>query len=241
MDTNFAEKPENQTPGSSERPRRAEDQMPFWVSKLQKGFGDSTLFNLSFSLSEGELMWVSGANASGKTTLIDILSGFLSPDSGSFGLGARVLSGASAAKIAGNAVARTFQSPRRFGSITTTDLVRARAAQIRDARRLAPSVDEARVTILKAAALVDRLDTPVSALSYGEQRVVGLNLALIFAPRVLLLDEPAAGLSKPVQRAVADALQAYAFAGGIVVMTEHQASFADEIKTARLHLGNHSQ
>jgi branched-chain amino acid transport system ATP-binding protein len=133
-----------------------------------------------------------GPNGAGKSTLVNALTGFQKRTQGVVRLDEVDISGWTADRIARHGVARTFQAVRLFRGLTVTENLAAAAIGTGHTRRAA----EARAQeILEWMDLADRADQLAGALPYGDQRRVAIGRALALAPRYLLLDEPAAGMS----------------------------------------------
>ncbi len=195
------------------------------VRGVSKRFGGvHALDDVSFDVHDGEILGVLGPNGAGKTTLFDVISGFLAPDAGTVQLsdGSRTydLGRLRAAARAQDGLGRTFQDARLFPALTVSeaiavaceDLVAVRdpiaaalhlPAVTRSERETAARVEE----LLEHFGLSDRRDSFVRELSTGMRRV--LNLACVVAPnpRVLLLDEPSAGLARAEARELAPLLE----------------------------------
>jgi branched-chain amino acid transport system ATP-binding protein len=163
------------------------------ASSVTVRFGGLTAVDdVSLSLSRDEVLGLIGPNGAGKTTLVNVLSGFQRPASGSI----RV-AGVDCTRLPRHAfsragIVRTFQAVRLFKGLTVSENVEAglvaHGASRATARRRAGE-------ILAGLGLGGKAARPAAGLSYGEERRVGLARALAAAPRFLLLDEPAAGLS----------------------------------------------
>ena len=190
--------------------------------------------DIQFSVAEGELHAVIGPNGAGKTTLINQLTGEIRPDAGWIRFAGRDITELPAHRRSLLGLARSFQITSLFLDFTTLDnvalAVQAHAGHSfgfwRDARREA-SLREPALAALKRVRLAARADTPASKLSHGEHRQLELAMALATNPRMLLLDEPMAGLGpEESQRAVAmlrDLKRAYT-----ILLVEHdmEAVFA---------------
>jgi branched-chain amino acid transport system ATP-binding protein len=163
---------------------------------LQFG-GVKALQGVSFTVADGELSGVIGPNGAGKTTLFNVISGHYAPDSGSVTLDGRRTSGQPSWKVARAGVARTFQNPRVFPSLTVTENVLAGteleggSSWFRTSRTGRARAAE----WIEMVGLEDVADTPAGALSYGHARRLEIARACARGPRVLLLDEPAAGMN----------------------------------------------
>jgi len=172
------------------------------VQNLAKRFGGIVATDdLSLSIPEGELHAVIGPNGAGKTTLIAQLSGQLVTDSGRIYFGGSDISGVSMPSRSLLGLARSFQITSLFLDLSVLDnvalAVQAHAGHSfhfwRIARREPELRDPARAALARVG-LSARADLPASALSHGEHRQLELAMALASQPRMLLLDEPMAGL-----------------------------------------------
>ncbi|HEY6753527.1 MAG TPA: ABC transporter ATP-binding protein [Pseudolabrys sp.] len=172
------------------------------VENLSKRFGGIVATDdLTISIPEGELHAVIGPNGAGKTTLIAQLSGQLTPDSGRIHFAGSDITGVPMHARSALGLARSFQITSLFLDLSVLDnaalAVQARAGHSfhfwRNARREPELRDPARAA-LDRVGLSARADLPASALSHGEHRQLELAMALASRPRMLLLDEPMAGL-----------------------------------------------
>jgi branched-chain amino acid transport system ATP-binding protein len=172
------------------------------LKSLAKRFGGIVATDdLSLSIPEGELHAVIGPNGAGKTTLIWQLSGQLVPDSGRIYFGGSDITGVSMPSRSLLGLARSFQITSLFLDLSVLDnvalAVQAHAGHSfhfwRSARREPELRDPARAALARVG-LSARADLPASALSHGEHRQLELAMALASQPRMLLLDEPMAGL-----------------------------------------------
>jgi branched-chain amino acid transport system ATP-binding protein len=172
------------------------------IEKLMRRFGGVVATdNLSLDVADGELHAIIGPNGAGKTTLISQLIGQLRPSGGSIRFAGDDITHLPAWKRSHLGLARSFQITSLLPDFTALDNV-ALAAQARaghsfrffaNARREAPLRDAAQSALARVG-LAERADTIVSKLSHGEQRELELAVALATQPRLLLLDEPMAGL-----------------------------------------------
>jgi ABC-type branched-subunit amino acid transport system ATPase component len=171
---------------------------------LAKRFGALEVTrDVSLTLPPGARHALIGPNGAGKTTLINLVTGQLAPDSGRILLGAEDVTRAPAARRVRRGLARTFQINTLFPDLAPIEAVtlavveRERAAGRfwRPLAAHAAAIDEA-FAILDRLHLADAATRPTRTLAYGEQRLLEIALALATRPRVLLLDEPAAGVPR---------------------------------------------
>jgi branched-chain amino acid transport system ATP-binding protein len=174
------------------------------TQKLTKAFGALTAVNgVSLGVEAGTLHSIIGPNGAGKTTLFNLLTGTFPPTSGRILLDGRDITGTPAHRVAHLGLARSYQRTSVFPAFSLLENVWVAAfATGRSWRGLAWRKTEryAEVTARARQALADvglggKADAPAREISHGEQRQLELAIALAAAPRVLLLDEPAAGLS----------------------------------------------
>ena len=172
------------------------------VQNLVRSFGGiKATDNLSMEVVPGELHAIIGPNGAGKTTLISQLTGQLMPNSGSIHFAGRDVTGLPSYKRSALGLARSFQITSLLPDFTAIDNV-ALAAQAHDGHsfrfwgdaRKEPRLREAALAALKRVGLEKRAGVTVSELSHGEQRELELAVALATKPKLLLLDEPMAGL-----------------------------------------------
>jgi branched-chain amino acid transport system ATP-binding protein len=170
--------------------------------ELTKHFGGLTAVNkVSLQLFKGRIHAVIGPNGAGKSTLTNLLSGDITPSSGSVMLGERDITGHASERVSRAGVGRSFQKTNIFPSFTVWENTRL-AAQSRKpmAAALWRNVKHAEATnalaerALALAELSSRKDQLASALSHGEQRQLEIAMTLATEPTVLLLDEPLAGM-----------------------------------------------
>ena len=171
---------------------------------LNKSFGSLVVASdIAFSLPKGERYALIGPNGAGKTTLINLLTGMLKPDSGQILLDGDEISTQPPAARVRRGLVRTFQINSLFPKITALDAVTLAVCERRGEAgvwwrglsRYGEAVDEAH-TILASLRLDHVERTITKELAYGQQRLLEIALALATKPKVLLLDEPAAGVPK---------------------------------------------
>ena len=171
---------------------------------LTKSFGALTAVNaVNLSIEAGTLHSIIGPNGAGKTTLFNLLTGTFPPSAGRVSLAGKDITGTPAHRIAHLGLSRSFQRTNVFPAFSLFDNVWVSAFATSKSRlglAWRPAVHYREVTERARAALsdvglIEKADVPAREISHGEQRQLELAIALAAAPRVLLLDEPAAGLS----------------------------------------------
>ena len=172
------------------------------TQSLTRHFGGLAAVNgVSLEAHMGQLHAVIGPNGAGKSTLINMLSGDLPPSSGSVTLNGRDVTGLAAHQISRMGVGRSYQKTNVFLAFSAFENCRLAAQSrrktsmqfFRPAEKLA-EVNRAAEEALEAAGLAGRAGTVASALSHGEQRQLEIAMTLATRPRLLLLDEPLAGM-----------------------------------------------
>ncbi len=167
------------------------------LAHVSKAFGGlAAVRDLSFSVSEGEILGLIGPNGAGKTTAFNLITGVYKPDSGSIRLAGEEIAGKRSHKIASLGISRTFQTVKPFPRMSVVENVivgglfgRQHAFMVRRAREVAQE-------ILKYTALESKANTLAASLSLAEQRRLELARALAAKPRILMLDEVMAGLNQ---------------------------------------------
>jgi ABC-type branched-subunit amino acid transport system ATPase component/ABC-type branched-subunit amino acid transport system permease subunit len=182
---------------------------------------------LGFAAASAQVTSLIGPNGAGKSTALNMLSGFYLPTAGSFALDGQVLAGMTALKIARLGVARTYQTSQLFGTLSVEDNValainRGRLGGLFGVARLRSPERRARARALLAwCGYTGSPDTPAADLAHVDRRLVEIARALAPDPDVLLLDEPAAGLSREDKTRLAGLLRRIADAGVGVLIVEH--------------------
>jgi branched-chain amino acid transport system ATP-binding protein len=205
---------------------------------VRKGFGGvSALDGVTLSVEQGAITALIGPNGAGKTTLFNALTGFESIDSGTIHLDGRRIDRLPPWRIARLGLARTFQTPTGFPSLTVWDnlMVAASTAAgesfvgaLLGPRRWRASEEEAARAV---AELLDQMglshlrDMPLMELSAGDAKLVELSRQLLRRPRLLLLDEPAAGVDPSQLGVLVDRLRELREQGVSIVLIDHNLSF----------------
>ncbi len=200
------------------------------VTKFFGGF--KAIDNLSLSVDEGELRCIIGPNGAGKTTLFGLISGYLQPDRGRILFRGGVLNGLSVAQISQRGIGRKFQSPMVFGELSVLENVRvaiqgkASLRHLLFARngRVSAKVEET----LGLIELTEKRHLPAQFLSHGEKQWLEIGMVLATQPRLLLLDEPTAGMTPAETHKTAQLIRHISQQMTTVVI-EHDLKFIREI------------
>jgi len=193
--------------------------------ELRRAFGGIVaLDGVTLSIAAGERRAIIGPNGAGKTTLFNILTGELEPTSGSVRLGGEDVTSRRPHELARRGLARMYQRNELFDPLPARENValalRAAAGPYRPFTAPARTERAAADAMLERVGLADRAGAQARALSHGERRQLELALALACAPRVLLLDEPTAGMS-PAETARITQLIAALDRSLTIVIVEH--------------------
>jgi branched-chain amino acid transport system ATP-binding protein len=198
------------------------------VERLSKAFGGVTAArDVSFSLEAGKLLAIIGPNGAGKSTIFNMVGGQLVPDAGRVLLAGRDITAAPARRIWRLGVGRTFQIAQTFISMTVAENVQmALISRHGRTRAFWPSAHA--LYRDEALALLDRLklhadaDRPCSELAYGDVKRLELAIALAGAPKLLLMDEPTAGMAASERNQLMQLVAGIARERGIgILFTEH--------------------
>lgn len=189
------------------------------VSGLTRDFGGlRAVAGLSFGVEAGQIFGLIGPNGAGKTTVFNVITGFLRPTAGEIRLGGESIAGLKPHEVVRRGIARTFQIVKPFPKLSVRENV-AVAALVRLGRRA--EADAEAVRVLRDVGLGDRLDTPASDLTLSDQKRMEIARALATAPRLLLLDEPLAGLNPRETEDACGLIQKICSSGVTVVLVEH--------------------
>jgi ABC-type branched-subunit amino acid transport system ATPase component len=182
---------------------------------LCKSFGRLVVADdVSIAVPQGARHALIGPNGAGKTTLINMVTGLLAPDAGSVSLGGTDITGMKSHARVKAGLGRTFQINTLFPALTPLEAVTLAVLERRGATRRffgrlsaqTQAIDEA-ADILRRIRLADRSTRPTRDLAYGEQRLLEIALALATRPKVLLLDEPAAGVPRSESAALFEVIR----------------------------------
>jgi branched-chain amino acid transport system ATP-binding protein len=204
------------------------------VSRVGKRFGGlQALAEVSFSINAGEIYGLIGPNGAGKTTLFNVLTAIYAPDTGSLAFAGAPLAGCKPHQIAQRGVARTFQNIRLFANLSALENVmigrhvRTRAgvlgAALRDRRTRAEeaAIERRAHELLAYVGVAPRANDLAKHLSYGDQRRLEIARALATDPKLLALDEPAAGMNATEKLGLRKLLQRIRDDGITILLIEH--------------------
>jgi branched-chain amino acid transport system ATP-binding protein len=204
------------------------------VNHLTKYFGGvKALDGVSFAVAQGEITGLIGPNGAGKTTCFNLISGLLAPTGGEVSLLGENLGGLAPYYRARRGLARTFQNIQLFGGMNVLENVLTGCHQRQEVgalralwpgagvRRAEALARERARELLELVGLAEKEDFPAEALAYGEQRRLEIARALAQSPRLLLLDEPAAGLNSRETEDLMALLQELQERGITLLIIEH--------------------
>jgi len=216
------------------------------VKGLSKAYGGvQAVHDVSFDVAAGEMVALIGPNGAGKTTCFNMLNGQLAPDAGEIRLGDASLAGLPPHRISRLGVGRTFQLTATFGSMSVRQNVQTallshagRQRRMWDRAR-ALNVDEAEA-LLARVGMREQADRPCAVLAYGDLKRVELAIALANRPRLLLMDEPTAGMAPEERGALMELAASLARQSQLAVLfTEHDMEmvFGFASRVIVMHLG----
>jgi branched-chain amino acid transport system ATP-binding protein len=210
------------------------------------------LSEVSFAVPRGRIVSLIGPNGAGKTTAFNVISGYMRPTSGKVTLFGEDVTAMAPERIAQKGLVRTFQRTSVFNACSVTDNVLT-ALHLQGTSGVAgilwrshKSRAEEEALRAKAAGIIDfvkltaRADELASSLSYGEQRLLGVGIAMAARPQLLLLDEPAAGLNPSESDAFKELIRAIRNQGTTVLLVEHDMHVVMSISDHIIVL-NHGQ
>jgi len=205
---------------------------------ITKKFGGLTaLDNVSLDLARSTIHGLIGPNGSGKTSLLNMLSGYYVMDTGDVFCGGQNLSRVSVEDRVKHRIARTFQTPRLLGDLTSLDNVMsgawsrtrsgflASAFALPSARKEEREIRQHSEKLLKGLGLGELMNRRANTLEHGDQRFLEIGRALAMSPDYLLLDEPAGGLTDGEIAHLEEVIKVVRDAGIGVLLVEHHTDF----------------
>ncbi|HEM2808519.1 TPA: ABC transporter ATP-binding protein [Streptococcus suis] len=219
------------------------------VKNLTKNFGGLTAVgDVTMELHEGELVGLIGPNGAGKTTLFNLLTGVYEPSEGTITLAGTILNGKAPSKIASLGLGRTFQNIRLFKNMTVLENVliglgnHGKAEVLASFLRLPAfykneeELKNKAIELLKIFDLDGDADTLAKNLPYGQQRRLEIVRALATEPKILFLDEPAAGMNPQETAELTQLIRKIKEEFGItIILIEHDMSLVMEV-TERIYV-----
>ena len=201
---------------------------------ISKRFGGlHALDNVSFSIESKEIYGLIGPNGAGKTTLFNLLTGVYATDAGTFTFDGKSLDGHAPHQIAAAGIARTFQNIRLFANLSALENVmigrhvRTRAGVVgavlrsRSTLREEREIESRALTLLEYVGIRNRANDRAGGLPYGDQRRLEIARALATEPRLLALDEPAAGMNPAERLALGKLIARIRDEGMTILLIEH--------------------
>jgi branched-chain amino acid transport system ATP-binding protein len=200
-------------------------------------YGLTAVDGLSFTVEAGAIIGLIGPNGSGKSTTIDCISGFQAPDAGRWLLDGEELTGKPPHRHALAGMTRSFQAVRAYDELSLADNL-AVAAQAHDGQgwwaafRAAPALRRAETTaaaraaeLLQLVGLAAYAEAPAAILSYGQRKLLAIAAAMMIRPRLVVLDEPVAGLSPTMIRHIETVIRRLNADGTALLIVEHNLDF----------------
>jgi branched-chain amino acid transport system ATP-binding protein len=204
------------------------------ASGVGKRFGGlQALSEVSFTIRTGEIYGLIGPNGAGKTTLFNVLTGIYAPDAGRFTFAGEPLAGLKPHEVTARGIARTFQNIRLFANLSALENVmigrhvRTRAGVLgavlrtRAQRDEEAAIERRAMELLEYVGIARRANDPAGSLPYGDQRRLEIARALATDPKLLALDEPAAGMNSTETAALKPLLERIRAGGITILLIEH--------------------
>lgn len=205
------------------------------VTNLNKAFGGLVVANnINFTVNENEVRCIIGPNGAGKTTFFNLLTGLITPDSGSIKIDSTEITSLPTFKRQKLGLARTFQTPRIFPELTVLENVALAVnsdenifsliTNLQTKKELIDEIDHA----LEKVNLINEKNKEAGALSHGEKKRVEMAMSIIQKPKVIFMDEPTAGMTIRETKEIAEFVQSIKDEMSVVVV-EHDMEFVKEI------------
>ncbi len=214
----------------------------FSTEDLTVQFGGLTAVDhLAFEIQKGEILSLIGPNGAGKTTVFNTITGFIKASEGSICFCGEDLTGLKPFRIAGHGIVRTFQQTKVFPEVTVEESIRMGAHKIAEKGLMAiltnslgyqkkeKEILERTEQILTFTGLMERASVLAKNLSYGEQRLLEIAVALAAEPKLLLCDEPVSGMNPEESRSTMELIRALRKQGITILLVEHDMSVVMDI------------
>ena len=208
------------------------EQAYFKVEGLHKNFGGLAAVNdLTFAIEKGAIHGLIGPNGAGKTTIFNVISGFYKPSAGKIFYEGESIGGLQPHLVAAKGLVRTFQETTLFQEFSTFEnalmgrYLHTKSSMVSalfgTQRASARAAEEKTIEVLEFLGLADRKDELALNLPHGLQRALGIAVALTAEPRLLLLDEPFAGMNPEETRHMMDLIRKVRESGITILLVEH--------------------
>lgn len=226
------------------------------MKSLTKRFGGLCAVNeVSFDINHGEIVAILGPNGSGKTTLLNLVAGLLPITSGTLAWKGRSIGDLSVHRRSAIGIVKTFQNPLLFGELTVEDHLRIathlrfrrelgwrRVAEIFGSSRAVSRVHRESTgrieRVLELCRLTAKRQTQAESLSYGDEKMLGVAMALMCEPQLLLLDEPASGLGQDEVENLGGVLRDLQRNGVTLCIIDHKVGFLGALADRALAIAN---
>ena len=230
----FAERFSDDHGRSGDSPALGGDRAALRVVDIRKALGDTQILKgVTLAAETGRITGIIGPNGAGKSTLLNVIAGLMKPDKGSILIGDRDLTLLSMRNRARLGMVRTFQLSRELGSLTVLEnllvaplgqsgerVINAFLGRRRIGQEERASASRAR-QLLHKVGLWKLADAPARSLSGGQKKLLELSRALMLDPKIILLDEPVAGVSPPLRHDIAHLIQDLRAEGRTLLIVEH--------------------
>jgi branched-chain amino acid transport system ATP-binding protein len=220
----------------------------FELRHISKAFGGvKALDDINLSVNKGEIRGIIGSNGAGKTTLFNVITGELKPEEGEIILFDRPLNNVATRKRISMGIGRTYQIPKLFLDLTVEENIFLSVNRIESEKTIRffhhwrheeESVEKVR-QLAERVGLIHCMTSPVDRIAYGDQRKLDIAMAIAGNPKMLLLDEPMAGLSLEDRPMIAELIRELGERIDIILLIEHDLGMTFDIvdKVIVLHLG----
>ncbi len=212
--------------------------MMFQVENLtKKYYGLTAVDDVTYNVEQGEIVGLIGPNGSGKSTSIDCVSGFTKPNAGRWSLDGKDLTGMKPQQISLLGLTRTFQTVRAYDELTLEENL-CTAAQASDGvgwlpslfrskecRRVEDQAKERAGELLGLIGMSEYAHAPSAMLSYGQRKLLAIAAAMMSKPRLVILDEPVAGVNPTMVAKIAAAIHKIRSEGVTLLVVEHNINF----------------
>lgn len=208
------------------------------VQKLHKSFGGIKAVNdCSFTVKKNSITGLIGPNGAGKTTMFNLLTGIFHADSGEINFEGKKISKLPTDKRARLGLARTFQSIRIFPALTLIDNIKVALRDNKteiweiflNQKKLQSRLEFEAMELLRTVNLHELSHKFAGELSYGQQKLLEIVRAVATNPKIILLDEPAAGINPTMLRHIIDYIKKFQKSGKTILLIEHDMGFVMEL------------